>query len=255
MCLFIGTQTIEILHFIFVLNKTKNSFFFAETLVTKKVSLVLHPIMEVKERILEKAADLFMRYGIRSITMDEIAAQLAISKKTIYQFFTDKDEIVEAVVTEEINKNEDECERFKQFSDDALHEIFLAMDKMEEMMNSMNPLIMYDLEKHHPKSFKRFKNHKYQFMYSVIKANLERGILEENYRSDLNVDVVTRHRIESAFMSFNQDVFPHNKYKISELCYELAVLYLYSITTSKGKKLIEKYLTERKKQIAHEQKV
>jgi len=211
--------------------------------------------MEVKERILEKATDLFMRYGIRSITMDEIAAQLAISKKTIYQFFTDKDEIVEAVVNQEIHKNEEECEYFKQNSENALHEIFLAVDEMEKMMKSMNPLIMYDLEKHHPKSYKKFRNHKYQYMYSMIKNNLERGIQEENYRSDLNVDITARHRIESAFMSFNQDVFPHSRYKISELCYELVMLYLYSITTSKGKKIIEKYLTERKKQTSHEQKV
>jgi AcrR family transcriptional regulator len=211
--------------------------------------------MEVKERILEKATDLFMRYGIRSITMDEIAAQLGISKKTIYQFFTDKDEIVEAVVNQEIHKNEEECEHFKQNSENALHEIFLAVDEMEKMMKSMNPLIMYDLEKHHPKSYKKFRNYKYQYMYSMIKNNLERGIQEENYRPELNVDVTARHRIESAFMSFNQDVFPHSRYKISELCYELVMLYLYSITTTKGKKLIEKYLTERKKQLSHEHNV
>jgi len=226
-----------------------------ETLVTKKVSIVLPIIMEVKERILEKATDLFMRYGIRSITMDEIAAQLAISKKTIYQFFTDKDEIVDAVVNQEIRKNEEECEYFKQNSENSLHEIFLALDHMEQMMKSMNPLIMYDLEKHHPKSYKKFRNHKYQYMYAMVKNNLDRGILEENYRSDINPDIVARHRIESAFMSFNQDVFPHNRYKISELCYELAILYLHSISTPKGKKLIEKYLTERKKQLSHEQKV
>src|SRR5580765_7887912 len=101
-----------------------NTNFSMETLVTKKVSIVLHPIMEVKDRILEKATDLFMRYGIRSITMDEIAAQLAISKKTIYQFFTDKDEIVEAVVDQEIHKNEEECERFRLNAENALHEIF-----------------------------------------------------------------------------------------------------------------------------------
>ena len=65
--------------------------------------------MENKDRILEKAHDLFMQYGIRSITMDEIAAQLGISKKTIYQFFTDKDAMVEAVVNEVINRNEEDC--------------------------------------------------------------------------------------------------------------------------------------------------
>ena len=208
--------------------------------------------MDVKERILQKATDLFMRYGIRSITMDEIAAQLGISKKTIYQFFTDKDEIVEAVVDQEIRQHESECEQFRGNSDNAVHEIFIALEKMEEMMKSMNPLIMYDLEKHHPKSYRKFKQFKYQFMYEVMKENLERGVREELYREDVNIDIVCRHRIESVFMGFNQDVFPQNRYKITQVSFELAVLYLHSIATAKGKKLIEKYLTERKKQLSHE---
>jgi AcrR family transcriptional regulator len=211
--------------------------------------------MEVKDRILQKANDLFMRYGIRSITMDEIAAQLGISKKTIYQFFTDKDEIVEAVVGLEIKKNELECKHFRDNSENALHEVFIAVDEMQEMMQAMNPLIMYDLEKHHPKSYKKFKDYKYHFLYTQIKDNLERGISEEIYRPDMKVDIIAKHRIESAFMSFNQDLFPQNRYKISDVCYELAMQFLYSIVTAKGKKLFEKYLTERNKKLSHEHKV
>jgi len=210
--------------------------------------------MEVKDRILEKAADLFMRYGIRSITMDEIAAQLGISKKTIYQFFTDKDEIVEGVIDKEIQKNEDECKRFRANSEDAVHEIFVALDEMEEMLKGMNPLIMYDLEKHHPKAFKKFKNHKYQFMYTVIRENLERGLREDVYRTGMDIDIISKQRIETAFMGFNQDVFPHNRYRVSIVCYELALMYLHSITNAGGKKLIEKYLLERNKKLSHEQK-
>ena len=70
-----------------------------------------------------------MRYGIRSITMDEIAAQLGISKKTIYQFFTDKDAMVEAVVNEEMKRNEEGCRQFSLRAENAVHEIFLAMDE------------------------------------------------------------------------------------------------------------------------------
>ena len=208
--------------------------------------------MEVKDRILQKATDLFMRYGIRSITMDEIASQLGISKKTIYQFFTDKDEIVEAVTDRIIKQNEEECKLFKSNSENAIHEIFIAVDETEEMLKAMNPLIMYDLEKYHPKSFKKFKNYKYQFMFAVIKENLERGIREEYYRDELDVDIISKHRIESIFMGFNQDLFPNSRYKISEVCYELAMSYLHSVTNARGKKLIEKYLTDRKKKLSYD---
>jgi len=208
--------------------------------------------MEVKERILSKATDLFMRYGIRSVTMDEIAAQLGISKKTIYQFFTDKDEIVEAVIDCEIRNNEDDCKRFRQNSENAVHEVFVAIDEMEKMLKAMNPLIMYDLEKHHPKSYKKFKSHKYLFLNTTIRENVERGIREELYRDDLNIDIVAKHRIESVFTGFNQDLFPHSRYKLSEVGYELSMLFLHSIVTPKGKKLIEKYLTERKKNLSYD---
>jgi AcrR family transcriptional regulator len=198
--------------------------------------------MEMKERILEKANELFMRYGIRSITMDEIAAQLGISKKTIYQFYADKDEIVEAVVGQEIKRNELECVHFRSDSENAVHEIFMAMQQTEEMLKGMNPLIMYDLEKHHPKAFKKFKDHKHQFFFKVIKENLQRGVDEELYRPEINIDVVGKHRIESVFMAFNQDIFPHNRYHAKDVLYEIGYLFLYGVATMKGRKMIEKYM-------------
>jgi hypothetical protein len=82
-----------------------------ETLVTKKVSIVLPPIMiiEAKERILLKAKALFMQYGIRSVSMDDIANSLGMSKKTLYQYYADKDELVDAVVEQHINEIQCDC--------------------------------------------------------------------------------------------------------------------------------------------------
>jgi len=211
--------------------------------------------MEVKERILTKAADLFMRYGIRSITMDEIASQLGISKKTIYQFFTDKDDMVSAVIQQEIKKNEVECIEFRDHAADAVHEIFLAVEDLDEMLKYMNPLMLYDLEKHHPKAYQKLKEYKYQFLYQAFIDNLRRGINEGIYRTDFQLDIVAKHRIESAFLVFNPDIFPHTRYKISEVNLELAMLFLHGITTENGKKLIEKYTIERNKKLSHEQKV
>ncbi len=215
--------------------------------------VLLEDKMENKERILQKATDLFMRYGIRSITMDEIAAQLGISKKTIYQFFTDKDAMVEAVVNEEMKNNEEGCRIFSQSAQNAVHEIFLAMDGMQEMLKTMNPQLMYELEKHHPAAYKRLKQYKYQFLFTIVKENLQRGANEEIYRTGLNIELITRHRIESAFMPFNSEAFPQNKFPMNQTCQELAVLFLHSICNEKGKKLIEKYLNERQKNILHEQ--
>ncbi|HVM86589.1 MAG TPA: TetR/AcrR family transcriptional regulator [Puia sp.] len=196
----------------------------------------------MKERILEKATDLFMRYGIRSITMDEIAAQLGISKKTIYQFYADKDEIVDAVVSQVTQKNETDCAASRGESENAIHEIFLAIEQTEEMLKGMNPVIMYDLEKHHPRAFKKLRDHKLQFLFKAVKENLQRGVEEELYRPDINTDIIARHRIESVFMAFNPDIFSHNKYRVNDVLYEIDNLFLHGITTLKGRKLVEKYM-------------
>ncbi|MBS1665696.1 MAG: TetR/AcrR family transcriptional regulator [Bacteroidetes bacterium] len=194
-----------------------------------------------------------MRYGIRSITMDEIASQLGISKKTIYQFFTDKDDMVSAVIEVEIKKNEDECDQFSIDAKDAVHEIFLALEDLDEMLKYMNPLLLYDLEKHHPRAFLKMREYKYQFLYQKMTDNLKRGVAEGTYRSDFQIDIVAKNRIESAFSVFNPDLFPHTRYKISEVNYELAVLFLHGVASEKGKQLIEKYTIERHKKLSHEQ--
>ena len=211
--------------------------------------------MDIKERILGKAADLFLRYGIRSITMDEIATQLGISKKTIYQFFTDKDDMVSAVIDQEIRKNEEECVLFRQQAENAVHQIFMAQESVEEMLKYTNPLMVYDLEKHHPRAFKRLKEFKYQFLYQVLMDNLQWGMEEEVYRPDLQKDIVVKARIEAAFLVFNPDVYPHSRYKVAEVAFELAILFLHSIATDSGRALIGNYTIERNKKLSHEQKV
>ncbi|MFI5156809.1 MAG: hypothetical protein ACHQEM_11510, partial [Chitinophagales bacterium] len=111
---------------------------------------------------------------------------------------------------------------------------------------------LYDLEKHHPKSQKKLMNHFQRFMYVMVVENLQKGIVEGLYRPELNQDIVAKYRLESAFLCFNQDVFPQGRYRISEVCRELAILYLYSVATEEGKSLIEKYTTEKTKQLSHE---
>ena len=92
-------------------------------MVTIKVSLVLRIIMEPQERIVSKAHELFMRYGIRSVSMDEVANQLGMSKKTIYQFYADKDALVEDVICIETNSNQAACLLHKQKSENPIHEM------------------------------------------------------------------------------------------------------------------------------------
>src|SRR5580765_6719580 len=106
------------------------------------LSFALHM---TKERILQKAHELFMRYGVRSVSMDDIAAQLGMSKKTLYQYYADKEELVDVTLGALLDDNRKECLADRQTAENAVHEIFLAFDMMQEMFSNMNPSIVFDL--------------------------------------------------------------------------------------------------------------
>ena len=203
--------------------------------------------MEIQERIAQKAHDLFLRYGIRSISMDEIASQLGISKKTIYQFYADKDALVDSVIDIVVNSNTDECCIHREESENPVHEILIATYMVQEMLNTMNPTIMYDLQKYHPATYKKIADHKNEFLYKLIKENLEQGIATQLYRPEINTEILSRFRLASVFMMFSPDLYPLGKYNLGTIIEEVTIHFLYGITTAKGQKLVQKYLLKRQK--------
>ncbi len=205
--------------------------------------------MDLKDRIQGKCRELFMKFGFRSVTMDEIATQLGISKKTIYQYFKDKDELVACIIQDEITFIQTECIAQQKHSENAIQEVFKAMDSMQIIFESMNPQILFDLEKFYPDTHKKFIEHKERFLLEVIRANIARGIKEQLYRSELDLDIVSKCRLESSFLPFNVHLFPYGKYSILKVSTEIYYLFLHGMATTKGKKLIEKYIQQRGKSV------
>jgi AcrR family transcriptional regulator len=205
----------------------------------------------MKERIQKKADELFNKYGIRSVTMDEIATQLGMSKKTIYQYFADKDELVDAVIAEVIEYSRQCCERDKTNAANAVAEIFLAMDMINDIFRNMNPGIMFDLERYHPKTFKRFLDHKNHYLHQMIKENLRRGVEEGLYRPEMNIDIIARFRLESMMIVFNPELFRDIKINLADLHREILDHFLFAAASPKGYKLITRYKEERTKKEKH----
>ncbi|MDZ4793108.1 MAG: TetR/AcrR family transcriptional regulator [Bacteroidota bacterium] len=209
--------------------------------------------MEPKERIAFKAEELFMQYGIRSVSMDDIANNLGMSKKTLYQYFADKDELVEAVVDAHINVVEGDCLNCRKEATDAIHEIFLTMEHIMEEFSNMNPMLVYDLEKFHFKAYQRFKNYKDKFLLQIIRNNIEWGMKDELYRADLNVDILSKFRIESIMIPFNVAVFPPGKYNLAKTSGIMIENFTYGLASIKGHKLIQKYNEQRQKNLSYEE--
>lgn len=211
----------------------------------------MHPIMadvETKQRIQVAAHSLVMQYGIRSVSMDDIASNLGMSKKTIYQYFKDKDELVEAIVDAIIDNNEYVCNDDREKADNAVHEIFLVMDMMVEMFKTMNPSILFDMQKYHPAAFTKFQKHKNEYLYDVCRQNLQRGIAEELFRPEINVDILSRHRVETVLIVFNPEFQRSVKQSILKIQEEIIMHYLFGVVSPKGYKLVLKYMEQKVKE-------
>ena len=224
-------------------------------MVTIKVSIVLsHKLkrMETRERIAAKAEELFMQYGIRSVSMDDIANNLGMSKKTVYQYFADKDELVDAVVESHINLIQVDCGTCRSEAKNAIEEIFFTVDRILEEFNNMNPTLLHDLEKFHFRAYQRFRNHKDKFLLEMIRNNIEWGMEDGLYRPDLDADILSKFRIESLMIPFNVGVFPPAKYSLAHTSEIIIEHFIFGMATIKGHKLIQKYKEQRQKKTSHE---
>ncbi len=204
--------------------------------------------IEPKDRIRVAAHDLVMKYGIRTVSMDDIAAQVGMSKKTLYQYYSDKDELIKAVVEAIIEENRCECCSHVERADDAIHEVFLAMDMMVEMFRDMNPVILYELQKYHPATFQIFQKHKSEFLYQSLMQNIKRGQAEELYRLDINPEILCKYRMEAMFIPFNPDFQRSlNKYTLLDLEEQIILNFLFGLVNLKGHRLASKYLEKKNK--------
>lgn len=173
--------------------------------------------------------------------MDEIALKTGMSKKTIYQSFENKDEIIRAIVEQHISKSASNCNANISNSENAVHEIFMNLEMVQKLTDDMNPALFEDLEKYYPEIFDVIFSHKNDFIAKKLHQNLKRGIQEELYREDINIDVLTKLRIETMFLPFNQQLFPLGQYKLKEVEFDLVEHFVYGIATTKGQKIFKKY--------------
>ncbi len=200
--------------------------------------------VDLKTRITLQARQLFVQFGIRSVSMDDIAEESGCSKKTIYQYFRDKNELVEAVVEGILDVNIQKCEKGKVTAENAVHEGFSAIGYMLDLFKGINPLVVYDLKKYHRGAYRRFAEYRNEVLFRMIKANLEWGIEEGYYRKELNVNLVSRYRLESILITFSPGFQNGVSAGLVETHRELFLLFLYGLATPSGYELISKYKEE-----------
>jgi AcrR family transcriptional regulator len=197
--------------------------------------------METKDRVLRGAEELFFKYGIKSVTMDDIAKHLSISKKTIYQFYSDKNEIVDILMRLKLEEDKTVIREIHDRAENVIAEVFDLMKHMSQMFSKLNPNIFYDLQKYHPESWKSFTSFKEECIGGVVEDAIKSGVKDGLVRADINAKIIARLRMEEIEWALNPQVFPPDKFKMIDVQLELLDHFLHGICTLKGHKLINKY--------------
>lgn len=195
----------------------------------------------MEQLIINRAKDLFFSYGLKSVSMDDLAKTAGISKKTIYQSVSDKTELIKKVAEDLICCHKDQLIRSAKEAVNAIEEVYLQSHTSFVMLASVNTNFFYELEKFFPAVWKKLTDHRQHHVYAAIVNNLERGIEEENYREDIEPSFLANMRLQQITTALNPVLFPGKKMEGSKLMQELTLFYLHGIGTPKGKKLIDKY--------------
>ena len=197
--------------------------------------------MEIKDRILNHAQSLFMRNGIKSVSMDDIAADLAMSKKTLYKTFTNKDEIVLAAMTQHLDKVQGECAAVAGPAANAVEEMLTISHWADEQFSGIHPSIFHDLRKYHPAAWDLFRAHKNTFILDQITQNLRRGMAEGLFRPDLDVEVLARLNLAQIELAFDPVLYPPAQFGPMRVNRVFDEHFLLGVATLKGHKLINAY--------------
>lgn len=196
---------------------------------------------EKKVRILEGAGKLILKYGIKSMTMDDIARELGISKKTIYQYVSDKNDLIKQVIELDMQMDHESICNIMLRKLNAIDESFEIFKNIVQHIGDVSPNILYELKKYHPDAYNMHRDFMWTFSKKCVEENMKKGVEKGLYRHDLNTHLIATNYILMMMNIFeNSDAYGKNVHPI-EIYKELFQYHINAIASNKGRK----YLTDK----------
>lgn len=202
--------------------------------------------MEPLIKILSASAELFRQYGFKTITMDDIARRAGISKKTLYQQFANKNEVVLESVQWYKNKLTEQCDQIINDSVDAIEAMVQTSLMMDHAYKQMNPMALLELQRYFPEAHDLFRKDLFLKDVEMIKNNILRGIREGLYRDDVNAELMAKFRLEISLMMCQPNLMVSERGDLLYVSHELVEHFLYGLMTLKGQEL---YITKYKQHL------
>lgn len=195
--------------------------------------------MNIRERIIEYSTSLFLQYGIQNVTMDAIAVDLGMSKRTVYENFKDKTGLVDRCIDYLFEEQEKMISNVLAGSENVIEIFTVFMKEGMKAMNSINPVFFADMKKFYPLIWREAHRRKLERSLSLIETLLRQGIDQQLFRKEIDVLIVAKLFHEQNNMIVNEEVFPPGQYNISDIFQNLTVNFMRGISTMKGIETIE----------------
>lgn len=198
--------------------------------------------LETKELILAKSRHLFKSVGIKSVSMDDLAKELGMSKKTIYLHFKDKKDLVTEVFQYDIEKDKHACTHACSATDNAIQQFINISLLVNNNLKNMNPAVLFDLKKYYPNCWKQFDAFTNDFIFNFVVNNIEAGKDQGYYRPELNSKVVAMVYIALVQSLVQSSFKSHKDIPLNVLHNHMIDYHLHGICTKQGKEYIQQHL-------------
>src|SRR5690606_24782949 len=196
----------------------------------------------MREKIIHKAVDLYLTFGFKSVTMDDIANEMGISKKTIYQYFENKTVLVEESVMYLFETISCGIEHIREQDNNPIEEIYEIKKFLMLNLKDEKSSPQYQLEKYYPKIFKNIKDKQYCVMQECVTCNLQRGIDSGLFRDSINVEFISKIYFTCMMALKDKALFPLDHFSMQALMDNYLEYHLRGICTPKGIEKLTEYL-------------
>ncbi len=196
----------------------------------------------LKDKILEKAAEMFLTLGVKSVTMDEIAKDLGISKKTIYTHFSTKTRLIEATTFHLFTEIEQGINEIRNRDMNAIEEHYVIKNFALKNLKDEKSSPQFQLQKYYPKIYSEIKKKQKRLMEDMLRENLERGIRQGFYREEIPLKFLCRIYFVQILGIKDRELFPETEFSTQQLVEDQLEYHLRAIVTEKGLDTLKRHI-------------
>ena len=202
----------------------------------------------MKEEIVKRALNDFMQYGFKTFTMDDLANKMGMSKKTLYEYFPSKNDLVEATLDYALEISCKNADTFVQGEGSVIENVYRKQKKVQEVFNINSDRPIWELQKYYPKIYERMESEFAKSDVLFIDKLLEKGWKEGLFRKDINVDFYKIFYTSVQRLRSITRTFPEREFPFWETIYTILEYFFRILVNEKGLKELERVLEQERKQ-------